>query len=93
MTRKGQSPMEQAVRSKIARLMQLHLDTNPNRVARRFGISVSYVRQLWRERDRPQLAPTHDALATLYAAPAREPERPIDNQFSQCAGSSYGDAA
>ena len=49
MTRKGLHPCDESVLKRLARLMQLHQLTNPERIARRYGFSAEYVRRQWRE--------------------------------------------
>lgn len=49
MTTKGLSPTPWKIRRAIARLMQLHYDTHPKRIAATVGLSPAYCRRLWRE--------------------------------------------
>jgi hypothetical protein len=51
MTIKGLKPTPMKVRLTIARLMQLHYDTHPKRIAAMIGLSAPYCRRLWREMD------------------------------------------
>ncbi len=48
MTRKGHHPLDETALQQMAKLMQVHHETHPERVARRFGVTATYVRQLWR---------------------------------------------
>lgn len=47
---------------RMARMMQLHLETHPERLARHFGVSVSYVRQQWRTMDTKEMASLREIL-------------------------------
>jgi len=49
VTTKGLSPAPIRLRRAIARLMQLHYDTHPKRIAATVGLSPAYCRRLWRE--------------------------------------------
>lgn len=62
MTLKGHHPVDRDALRRMARMMQLHLETHPARVARHFGVSVSYVRQQWRERDLKEMASLKEVL-------------------------------
>ncbi len=46
--------------------MHLHLQTHPERIARRLGISVSYVRQCWRELEMQQLCKLTNDFESLF---------------------------
>jgi hypothetical protein len=49
MTRLARRPMEKGLRKAIARLMHLHHQTHPDRLAQRFGLTPFYVRKLYTE--------------------------------------------
>lgn len=65
MTLPGHHPLDDKVLRRMARMVQLHLETHPERVARRFGVSVSYVRQQWRTMDVKEMASLRDVLDDL----------------------------
>ena len=67
MTRRGHHPIDKAVLKRIAMQMHLHLQTHPERIARRMGISVSYVRQCWRELEMREMARLTDEIETIFA--------------------------
>lgn len=47
--------------------MHLHLQTHPARIARRAGVSVSYVRQCWRELQDREMMRLTEELETLFS--------------------------
>ena len=47
MTRPGKKELSHQEHQQIARLMYLHMETHPARIARLHGITAKYVRQLW----------------------------------------------
>jgi hypothetical protein len=49
MTLKGKKQLPKAVHRMMARLLQTHFETDPRRIAHRFGVCPEYVRQTWRE--------------------------------------------
>jgi len=49
----------------MARLVQLHADTHPERLARRFGVTAGYIRQQWRNLNPQEMASLQDALTEL----------------------------
>lgn len=65
MTRRAKSPMDKSQRRQIARLMDIHHKTHPERLARRFGITAWYCRKLWGETVQEDLAPLGEALEAL----------------------------
>lgn len=65
MTRRSHHPLPKQTLKLVARLVQVHFDTHPERLARRFGLSPSYVRQLWRSYLHNEMAPLDDALVSL----------------------------
>lgn len=65
MTRRSHHPLPKQTLKLVARLVQVHFDTHPERVARRFGLSPSYVRQLWREHLIGEMASLEEALGVM----------------------------
>jgi hypothetical protein len=65
MTRLHCSPLPTETRLGIARLVQLHHDTHPERLADKFGLSGSYVRQLWSNTPKEHWPDLDDALDLL----------------------------
>lgn len=80
MTRPGQSPLGPHVLKKIARLMQLHHSTHPDRVGRQFGVTSTYVRQVWAKYLLTEMAPLHEALEALNATSSERREDSAANQ-------------
>lgn len=70
MTMRGEKELSPATHRKIARLMQLHYETNPNRLAQRLGVSAKHIRAIWSQTDTWQMPPISQALELLA-----EPER------------------
>jgi hypothetical protein len=66
MCRPGQSPLPRVYLRQMARLMQVHKDTHPERIARRFGVTEEVVRQLSEKYQPQELAPLPEALEVLY---------------------------
>jgi hypothetical protein len=79
MTRPGAHNLGSAVLRRIARLMQLHHDTHPDRIGQRFGVTATYVRQVWGRFTLNEMAPCHEAIEALRPAP---PERREDSAVS-----------
>jgi hypothetical protein len=70
MTVKGKPQLPKTIHRLMARLLQLHLETDPVRIGRRFGVSAGYVRQMWRETqvdEMPTLAEAIEALRPRQA--------------------------
>lgn len=65
MPRKDCSPAPKELLRRLSLLMQIHLLTNPNRLARRYGFSAEYVRRQWRDMPDGQLG---EAIARLDKA-------------------------
>lgn len=55
MTLKGRTQLPRQRLEQLALLMHLHLETHPNRIGRKWGVSGNYIRQLWREASSTQL--------------------------------------
>ncbi len=51
MSRPGQTQLSKKAHQQLARLMHLHRATHPKRIAPRFGITPTYMRQIAREND------------------------------------------
>lgn len=62
MTRPLHHPLNERLRREMARLLQLHVETHPDRIARRFGVTPRYVRQLWARYPMSEMASLSDAL-------------------------------
>ena len=77
MTVKGLKPTPLKVRLTIARLMQLHYETHPRRIAATVGLSERYCQRLWARMDRDQWPDSRIALA-VYADMKRNPERYVE---------------
>ncbi len=73
MTTKGLHPTPMKLRVTIARLMQLHYDTHPTRIAATVGLSPAYCRRLWREIEREQW-PHVVAALNIFSDMKRHPE-------------------
>lgn len=50
----------------MARLLQLHKQTHPQRIAARYGVTDEYVRQLWVGYQPHEMAPLDESLETLF---------------------------
>ena len=61
MTLKGHAQLTKADHKRMARMLQLHFETDPRRIARRWGVSVSCVRKAWRELPVDEMAPLGEA--------------------------------
>lgn len=66
MTRPGHHPLDKKVLKRVAMQMHLHLQTHPARIARRMGLSVSYVRQCWRELEMQEMTRLTEEVETLF---------------------------
>jgi len=55
----------------MARLVQLHLETHPDRIGRHFGVSAEYVRRQWRMMHAHEFAPIEEALAVVIPRAGR----------------------
>jgi hypothetical protein len=58
--------MPEAYLRQIARLLQMHKELHPERIARRYGVTDEYVRQLWVRYQPHEMAPLTEALETFY---------------------------
>lgn len=65
MTKKNHHPLDDKALRLMARLVQLHLQTHPERIARQFGVTAGYVRQQWRNLSLAEMVPLNEALAKL----------------------------
>jgi hypothetical protein len=50
----------------MARLLQLHKQTHPHRIAARYGVTDEYVRQLWVGYQPHEMAPLDESLETFF---------------------------
>lgn len=50
----------------MARLLQLHKEIHPARIAARYGVTDEYVRQLWVKYQPHEMAPIAESLETFY---------------------------
>ena len=50
----------------MARLMSIHKNTHPMRIARRYGVTEEFVRQLESRYPFEELAPVSEALEAFY---------------------------
>lgn len=66
MCRKGQSPMPERYLREMARLLQTYKDLHPYRIARRYGVTETFVRELGSKYQPEDLSPLCEALATIY---------------------------
>lgn len=65
MTIKGSKPVPEKIRRVIARLVQLHHDTHPDRLAAITGFSPAYCRILWHQTQHEELPHVITALCLL----------------------------
>lgn len=66
MTRPGHSPIDDDTERRVARLVQLHVETHPSRIAEATGLTPGYVRKLWMRLGITEMASVGDVL-TLNA--------------------------
>lgn len=67
MTRPSKKELTPQDHQQIARLMYLHMETDPARIGRLWGISAKYVRRLWAQHLLWETAPAEQALSELRA--------------------------
>jgi hypothetical protein len=67
------------IRLAVARLIQLHYETHPKRVAATVGLSAEYCKRLWAKSDRSEWPDNRMALA-VYAEMKRTPERYCEHE-------------
>jgi len=77
MTRPGHHPIGKEAERRIARLMQLHVETHPKRVAQKVGLSAKHIRRLWGKFEVRDMPPAEEALEIL------NPPRPPDPQYGE----------
>lgn len=65
--RLGHSPMKSDKRKQMARLLQLHYETHPLRIAERLGVTRQYVTRVWSETPPEEMAPVDESLRALKA--------------------------
>lgn len=66
MSERDQRPLPQAYLKQITRLLQLHKETHPTRIAQRYGVTDEYVRQLWVRYQPHEMAPLDESLEVFY---------------------------
>lgn len=66
MCRKGQSPIPTVHLKQMARLLQTYKELHPVRIARRYGVSEEFVRELASRYQPEELPPLCEALEVLY---------------------------
>lgn len=59
--------MDKRLKRRIGRLVQLHYETSPERLARRFGITARYVRLIWASTEGWEMALVAEALEELQS--------------------------
>ena len=94
MTLKGVSPIPMQLRLTIARLMQLHADTHPHRIAAAVGLTAPYCRRLWRELETEKWPTNQAALQTLSELkrrPQTYTEHEAEHQSRDNAAAGLGD--
>lgn len=65
MTRAANGNLHPSVHRQIAKLMQLHQETHPERIGRRWGVTGEYVRRIWTNLPAEEQAQLEDVLAIL----------------------------
>jgi|HubBroStandDraft_5_1064220.scaffolds.fasta_scaffold21057_2 hypothetical protein len=65
MTRAANGNLPQSVHRQIARLMQLHQQTHPERIGKRFNVTGEYVRRIWTNLPADEQAELDDILGWL----------------------------
>jgi hypothetical protein len=65
MTRAANGKLPAADHRKIARLMQLHQETHPERIGQRFSVTGEYVRRIWTNLPADDQADLEDVIGLL----------------------------
>ena len=73
MTQKGHCNLTKREHRYMARLLQLHFETDPRRIARRWGVSVSCVRKAWREFSLNEMGSAKEAWQVYHDGPSQIP--------------------
>ena len=76
MCRPGCSPLPTAYLRQMARLLQIHKQTHPKRIAQRYGVSDEFVRELWSKYSLEEMAPLSEALEVFYGQPIGDNAQP-----------------
>jgi len=71
MCRRGQSPLPEKYLRQMARLMQMHKDLHPQRIARRYGVAAETVCELAARYQPDDLPPLAEALEVFYGSGRR----------------------
>ena len=69
MTKASASNLPASEHKRIAKLMQLHQETHPERIGRRWGVTGEYVRRIWTKLPAEEQAKLEDVLAILGVKP------------------------
>jgi 2-oxo-4-hydroxy-4-carboxy--5-ureidoimidazoline (OHCU) decarboxylase len=88
MTRLARKPMDKGTLKVIARLLHLHHQTHPDRLAEMFDITPFYVRKVYSECPLEEFETLRDALQVFIAMPGaklREALKPKDPREEQTA--------
>ncbi len=62
---KGNGHLSQEDQGRVARLIQLHQETHPDRIAKRFNISGDYARRIWSKLPAHEQSSLSEALHAL----------------------------
>jgi hypothetical protein len=65
VTRAANGNLPELAHKQIARLMQLHEQTHPERIGRRYNITGDYVRKIWSQMPTADQAELEDILGYL----------------------------
>lgn len=78
-------PVPARIRLAIARLMEIHAETHPKRIAARFGLSAEYCKRLWAQTERKEWPDNRIALA-VFAEMQRDPDASREYETGDNAG-------
>lgn len=81
MTRRACKPMDKSLLRAIGRLMHLHHETHPDRVARRLNITPQYVREISKKFppiERVTLPEALEVIGALKSPPPVSPAQPSE---------------
>ena len=65
MTKAANGNLPAHVHRQIARLMQLHQETHPDRIGRRWNVTGEYVRRIWSNLPASEQADIDDVIGML----------------------------
>jgi hypothetical protein len=83
VTTKGLKPVPMNIRLAIARLVQLHYETHPKRIAASVGLTSAYCTRLWRHTDTadwPHIVAALQIFKDMRRAKEGYAEHEADNQ-------------